>query len=182
MYNHTDFDRHLVIDERTKLVAQKVTEFLKERRSLPEDHRLLRGSSITPNGCARRWSTPTPISCRKSAYVMRITGDDHGGQAQLDNFIDPESKYPVIATTSQLLSTGVDAQTCHLIVLDREVGSMTEFKQIIGRGTRFTRTPRSTISPSWISGRRPPTLRTRFRRRTGADLRTGRERSGRAAQ
>src|SRR5690606_20546990 len=69
-------------------------------------------------------------------YVMRITGSDKEGQDQLGNFIDPESKYPVLVTTSRLLSTGVDAQTCRLIVLDRAVGSMTEFKQIVGRGTR----------------------------------------------
>jgi type I restriction enzyme R subunit len=69
-------------------------------------------------------------------YVMRITGSDAEGQAQLGNFIDPEAKYPVLVTTSRLLSTGVDAQTCRLIVLDRAVGSMTEFKQIVGRGTR----------------------------------------------
>src|SRR5690606_28102822 len=69
-------------------------------------------------------------------YVMRITGSDAEGQAQLGNFIDPESKFPVLVTTSRLLSTGVDAQTCRLVVLDREVGSMTEFKQIVGRGTR----------------------------------------------
>ena len=67
---------------------------------------------------------------------MRITGSDKEGQDQLGNFIDPESKYPVLVTTSRLLSTGVDAQTCRLIVLDRAVGSMTEFKQIVGRGTR----------------------------------------------
>src|SRR5205085_8472185 len=70
-------------------------------------------------------------------YVMRITGDNDEGKAQLDNFIDPESTYPVVATTSRLMSTGVDAQTCKLIVLDRRIGSMTEFKQIIGRGTRI---------------------------------------------
>src|SRR5207249_12045799 len=70
-------------------------------------------------------------------YVMRITGDDQQGVDELDNFIDPESKFPVIVTTSRLLSTGVDAQTCRVIALDREVGSMTEFKQIIGRGTRI---------------------------------------------
>jgi type I restriction enzyme R subunit len=69
-------------------------------------------------------------------YVMRITGDDQAGTAQLGNFIDPETPYPVLVTTSRLLSTGVDAQTCRLIVLDRPVGSMTEFKQIVGRGTR----------------------------------------------
>jgi len=73
---------------------------------------------------------------KNSRYVMRITGDDQEGKNQLDNFIDPEMKYPVIVTTSRLLSTGVDAQTCRVIVLDREIDSMTEFKQIVGRGTR----------------------------------------------
>lgn len=73
---------------------------------------------------------------KNQRYVMRITGDDDAGKEQLDNFIDPESDYPVLVTTSRLLSTGVDAQTCRLIVLDRSVGSMTEFKQIVGRGTR----------------------------------------------
>ena len=76
------------------------------------------------------------LAQQNSRYVMRITGDDPEGTAELGNFIDPEAKYPVIVTTSRLLSTGVDAQTCRLIVLDREVGSMTEFKQIVGRGTR----------------------------------------------
>jgi type I restriction enzyme R subunit len=70
-------------------------------------------------------------------YIMRITGDEAEGKAELDNFIDPESTYPVIATTSELLSTGVDAQTCKLIVLDQSIKSMTKFKQIIGRGTRI---------------------------------------------
>jgi type I restriction enzyme R subunit len=70
-------------------------------------------------------------------YVVRITGDNDEGKAELDNFIDPESRYPVIATTSKLLTTGVDAQTCRLIVLDQRIQSMTEFKQIIGRGTRI---------------------------------------------
>ena len=82
---------------------------------------------------------------------MRITGDDADGCAQISNFIDPESKYPVIVTTSRLLSTGVDAQTCRLIVLEREVGSMTEFKQIVGRARAFTRKPRSISSPLSIS-------------------------------
>jgi len=77
------------------------------------------------------------LAAANSRYIMRITGDNDEGKAQLDNFIDPESTYPVIATTSRLMSTGVDAQTCHLIVLDRRINSMTEFKQIIGRGTRI---------------------------------------------
>jgi type I restriction enzyme R subunit len=77
------------------------------------------------------------LAAANSKYVMRITGDNDEGKAQLDNFIDPESTFPVIVTTSQLMSTGVDAQTCHLIVLDKRINSMTEFKQIIGRGTRI---------------------------------------------
>src|SRR5437588_9040386 len=76
------------------------------------------------------------LAAANKRYVMRITGDDDEGKAQLDNFIDPESTFPVIVTTSRLMSTGVDAQTCKLIVLDRRIGSITEFKQIIGRGTR----------------------------------------------
>ena len=77
------------------------------------------------------------LAAANNKYVMRITGDNDEGKAQLDNFIDPESTYPVIACTSQLMSTGVEAQTCKLIVLDKRIGSMTEFKQIIGRGTRI---------------------------------------------
>ena len=76
------------------------------------------------------------LAAGNSRYIMRITGDNDEGKAELDNFIDPGSRYPVIATTSRLMSTGVDAQTCKLIVLDRRIQSMTEFKQIIGRGTR----------------------------------------------
>ncbi len=136
-YNVKDFDRTLVIDDRTRVVAEKITAFLKETGDrfqktivfcVDQEHAArLRQALINAN--------PDLIAenCR---YVMRITGSDAEGQAQLDNFIDPESKYPVLVTTSRLLSTGVDAQTCRLIVLDREVGSMTEFKQIVGRGTR----------------------------------------------
>src|SRR5690606_17042536 len=72
-----------------------------------------------------------------SKYVMQITGDDEEGKRHLDDFISPTVPYPVIATTSKLMTTGVDAQTCKLIVLDSNIGSMTEFKQIIGRGTRI---------------------------------------------
>ncbi|MBY3390458.1 EcoAI/FtnUII family type I restriction enzme subunit R [Rhizobium laguerreae] len=137
IYNAKDFDRNLVLDDRTKLVASKVTEFLKESGDryqktivfcVDEEHAArMRQALINDN----------KDLCDKNArYVMRITGSDTLGQAQIGNFIDPESRYPVIVTTSRLLSTGVDAQTCRLIVLDRPVGSMTEFKQIVGRGTR----------------------------------------------
>ena len=137
IYNTRDFDRVLVLDERTRLVARKVTAFLKESGNrfqkaivfcVDQEHAgRMRQALINENA---------DLVDRNHRYVMRITGNDQQGQAELDNFIDPESDYPVLVTTSRLLSTGVDVQTCRLIVLDREVGSMTEFKQIVGRGTR----------------------------------------------
>jgi type I restriction enzyme R subunit len=137
IYNQKDFDRNLVIDERTKRVAHKVSDFLKESGDrfqktivfcVDVEHAArMRQALINEN---------SDLVQQNERYVMRITGDDPEGTAQLGNFIDPEATYPVIVTTSRLLSTGVDAQTCRLIVLDREVGSMTEFKQIVGRGTR----------------------------------------------
>jgi type I restriction enzyme R subunit len=137
IYNTKDFDRTLVLDDRTKLTARKVTEFLKESGDrfqktivfcVDEEHAArMRQALVNEN---------KDLCDENHRYVMRITGSDKEGQDQLGNFIDPESRYPVIVTTSRLLSTGVDAQTCRLIVLDRAVGSMTEFKQIVGRGTR----------------------------------------------
>lgn len=137
IYNAKDFDRTLVLDDRTKLTARKITEFLKESGDrfqktivfcVDEEHAArMRQALINENA---------DLVAENLRYVMRITGSDKEGQDQLGNFIDPESKYPVLVTTSRLLSTGVDAQTCRLIVLDRAVGSMTEFKQIVGRGTR----------------------------------------------
>jgi type I restriction enzyme R subunit len=137
IYNQKDFDRTLVLDDRTKLVAKKVSDFLRESGDrfqktivfcVDEEHAArMRQALVNENA---------DLYEANHRYVMRITGSDTEGQEQLGNFIDPESRYPVIVTTSKLLSTGVDAQTCRLIVLDRPVGSMTEFKQIIGRGTR----------------------------------------------
>jgi type I restriction enzyme R subunit len=135
-YNASDFDRNLVLEKRTELVAAKITEFLKATDRYSKtivfceniDHaERMRQALVNAN---------TDLAAANKKYVMRITGDNPEGKAQLDNFIDPESTYPVIATTSQLMSTGVDAQTCKLIVLDKTINSMTEFKQIIGRGTR----------------------------------------------
>ncbi len=137
IYNIKDYDRNLVIDERTSIVASKITEFLKKTNSLDktivfcidiEHAERMRQALVNAN----------PEEARKSnKYVMRITGDDDIGKRELDNFINPEEIYPVIATTSKLMTTGVDAQTCKLIVLDSNIASMTEFKQIIGRGTRI---------------------------------------------
>ena len=137
IYNQKDFDRNLILDERTRLVAWKITEYLESIGPYAKtivfcediDHaERMRQALVNLN----------PARVKESAkYIMRITGDDPIGKAELDNFIDPEQRYPVIATTSQLMSTGVDAQTCKLIVLDKRIQSMTEFKQIIGRGTRI---------------------------------------------
>ena len=136
-YNERDMDKNLVLEKRTTLVAAKITEFLKATNRFAKtivfceniDHaERMRQSLVNAN---------PDLAGENAKYVMRITGDNAEGKAQLDNFIDPESDYPVIATTSQLMSTGVDAQTCHLIVLDKRINSMTEFKQIIGRGTRI---------------------------------------------
>lgn len=136
-YNQLDYDKVLILKKRTELVAAKITEFLRSTNrfaktivfceNVPHAERM-REALVNANA---------DLAAANSKYVMRITGDNDEGKAQLDNFIDPESVYPVIATTSQLMSTGVDAQTCHLIVLDKRINSMTEFKQIIGRGTRI---------------------------------------------
>jgi type I restriction enzyme R subunit len=136
-YNDRDFDQNLILEKRTALVAAKVTQFLRATDRFAKtiifceniDHaERMRQAMVNAN---------PDLAAANAKYVMRITGDNDEGKAQLDNFIDPESIYPVICTTSRLMSTGVDAQTCHLIVLDRRIASMTEFKQIIGRGTRI---------------------------------------------
>ena len=136
-YNVKDFDRTLVLDERTKVIAKKVTEFLKKTDRFSktivfcvdvEHAERMRQALINEN--KDLWN-------ENHKYIMRITGDNAEGKAQLDNFIDEDSKYPVIAVTSKLMTTGVDAKMCKLIVLDNNINSMTEFKQIIGRGTRL---------------------------------------------
>ncbi len=136
-YNETDFDNNLVLEKRTAAVAARVTEFLKTTDRFAKtivfceniDHaERMRQALVNANA---------DLAAANPRYVMRITGDNDEGKAQLDNFIDPEATFPVVACTSRLMSTGVDAQTCRLIVLDRRIASMTEFKQIIGRGTRI---------------------------------------------
>jgi len=137
IYNQKDFDRTLVIDERTRRVAARVSEFLKE--SGDRFQKAIIFCVDTEHAARMRQALVNEnadLVTQNPRYVVRITGDDTIGKEQLDSFIDPEASHPVLVTTSRLLSTGVDAQTCRLIVLDREVGSMTEFKQIVGRGTR----------------------------------------------
>jgi type I restriction enzyme R subunit len=137
IYNRKDFDKNLVIDERTDLVAKKLTEFLKGYDRYAKtiifcvdiDHAERMRTAITKHN--------SDLVAQNYKYVMQITGDNDEGKKELDNFINPEEKYPVIATTSELMTTGVDAQTCKVIVLDSNINSMTKFKQIIGRGTRI---------------------------------------------
>jgi type I restriction enzyme R subunit len=137
IYNQKDFDRTLILEQRTQVVAQKVTEFLEQTD--PYQKAIVFCEDIDHAERMRQALvnlTPERIKENRK-YVMRITGDEQEGKAELDNFINPEERYPVIATTSKLMTTGVDAQTCKLIVLDQRIQSMTEFKQIIGRGTRI---------------------------------------------
>ncbi|MDH4262207.1 MAG: DEAD/DEAH box helicase family protein [Spirochaetia bacterium] len=137
IYNLKDYDRNLVIDERTKAIARKISEFLKKTNAY--DKTIVFCVDIEHADRMRQaLANANPAEVKKShKYVMRITGDDEIGKRELDNFTNPEETYPVIATTSKLMTTGVDAQTCKLIVLDSNIASMTEFKQIIGRGTRI---------------------------------------------
>lgn len=136
-YNLKDYDRKLIIDERTQTVAKRITEWLKSNDRFAKtivfcvdiDHaERMRQALVNEN---------TDMVRDNPKYVMRITGDNPVGKKQLDNFIDVKETYPTIVTTSKLMTTGVDCKTCKLIVLDSNIGSMTEFKQIIGRGTRL---------------------------------------------
>ncbi|WP_037306083.1 EcoAI/FtnUII family type I restriction enzme subunit R [Acetivibrio saccincola] len=137
-YNIKDFDKNLVIENRTEIVAKKVSDYLKKNNSRfaktiffcvdIEHAERMRQALVNENA---------DLVAENPKYVMRITGDNEEGKAELDNFIDPASKYPVLVTTSKLMTTGVDAQTCQFIVLDANINSMIEFKQIIGRGTRI---------------------------------------------
>jgi len=137
IYNRRDFERTIVIDERTDTVAKKVTEFLKGYDRYAKtivfcadiDHAERMRSALQRHNA--------DIAATNHKYIMQITGDNEEGKRELDNFINPEEKFPVIATTSELMTTGVDAQTCKVIVLDCNIASMTKFKQIIGRGTRI---------------------------------------------
>ena len=137
VYNRKDFDRNLVIEERTELVAKKLTEFLKGYDRFAKtivfcvdiDHAERMRTALAKHNA--------DLVAENYKYIMQITGDNDEGKRELDNFINPEERYPVIATTSELMTTGVDAQTCKVIVLDANINSMTKFKQIIGRGTRI---------------------------------------------
>jgi type I restriction enzyme R subunit len=137
IYNRSDFDKHIVIDERRQLVAQKVTEFLKGSGRFSKTIVFCVDIEHAEGMRKELANANADQVALNSKYVMQITGDNEEGKRQLDSFISPSEPYPVVAVTSKLMTTGVDAQTCKLIVLDSNIGSMTEFKQIIGRGTRI---------------------------------------------
>lgn len=137
VYNTRDFDRNIVIDDRTKVVAERVTEYLKKNDRMmktiifcidTEHASRMRQALINEN---------MDMVKEDDRYVMRITGNDDEGKAQLENFIAVDEKYPVIAVTSELMTTGVDAKMTKLIVIEKEIESMITFKQVVGRGTRI---------------------------------------------
>jgi len=141
VYNQRDMDRVLVLNQRTRLVARKVVDYLLSVDSHGKaivfcediDHAERMRSALVNEVAARVPGEAT----NAGRYVVRITGDSFEGKAKLDDFMHPEKRYPVIATTSKLLTTGVNAKTCKLVVLDQRIQSMIEFKQIVGRGTRI---------------------------------------------
>jgi len=147
IYSGPDMNRKLVLEKRDEVVASKITDYLKATDRYAKtivfcediDHAARMRQALS--------NANADLCATQPNYVVQITGDSPQGKAQLDNFIDPEKALPVIATTSRLMSTGVDAQTCKLIVLDQTIKSMTLFKQIIGRGTRL----REDLGKSWFT-------------------------------
>ncbi|MDP2448722.1 MAG: DEAD/DEAH box helicase family protein [Polaromonas sp.] len=147
IYTGTDMNRKLVLEKRDEAIAAKITEYLKATDRYAKtivfcediDHAARMRQALS--------NANADICASKPKYVVQITGDNPEGKRELDNFIDPGKDYPVIATTSKLMSTGVDAQTCKLIVLDQNIKSMTLFKQIIGRGTRL----REDLGKTWFT-------------------------------
>ena len=137
IYNTLDFDKNIIIDERTDIVASKITEYLKKTNRFNKTIVFCVNTNHASRLRQSLVNCNSDLVAENPNYVVRITGNDMEGKALLDDFIAVDEKYPVIATTSQLLSTGVDSKTAKLIVLDKNIESMTEFKQIIGRGTRL---------------------------------------------
>jgi len=137
LYLRQNIGREIAIKKRREVVAYRITQMLRKIGRMTktivfcsdiEEAEAMRSLLVNLN---------SDMFAIDSRYVMRITGDDNVGKKQLDNFIDVDQKYPTVVTSSELLATGVDCKTCGLIVIDKEIGSMTEFKQIIGRGTRL---------------------------------------------
>ena len=137
IYNRKDFERNLVLEDRTPVIAHRIVEYLQKNDPMSKTIVFCVDQEHASRMRDELWkAAPPEWHDRSDKYIMRITSDDKDGKLELDNFTNPEKPYPVIAVTSKLLSTGTDAKTCKLIVLESNIGSMTEFKQIIGRGTR----------------------------------------------
>lgn len=145
-YNVKDFDRNIVIEERDIEIAKRIIKYIEENDRFAktivfcddiEHAERMRRALINEHALYCKNNNKNNLVKEDSRYIMRITGDDSEGKKQLDSFIEVDSVYPVIVTTSKLLTTGVDCKTCKLIVLNNNINSMTEFKQIIGRGTRI---------------------------------------------
>lgn len=137
IYNNSDYDYNIVIEDRTREVAQEITNYLKSTDRMAKTI-VFCADEAHAERMRMALTNANADMCKKNPdYVVRITGSDEYGKSKLDYFISVAEKYPVIATTSKLLSTGVDCKMTKLIVLDQQIGSMTEFKQIIGRGTRL---------------------------------------------
>lgn len=137
-YNVKDYDRSLVIDERTQVAARKLSEYLKKTDRFAKTIIFCVDIDHAERMAEALRNENQDLVAKNPKYVMQITGDNDEGKRELHPFQNEESRYPVLVTTSKLLTTGVDAPTCKLIVLDANIGSMTEFKQIIGRGTRLS--------------------------------------------
>lgn len=138
VYTQKDFDRTIVVEERQEIVARRIVDYMKDN-----DCRYAKTIVFCENidhadaMVLKLKNLNSDLVLENGKYIMKITGDDEIGKAELENFTDPNTKYPVIAVTSKLMSTGIDSETCELIVLDKSIGSITEFKQTIGRGTRI---------------------------------------------
>ena len=139
IYNRTDFDKKIVVEGRRKLVAKKITEFLKGTNRFDKTITFCCDIEHAEGMTSELANENADLFASNNKYIVQITGDNEIGKRELDNFTNPEEPYPVIATTSELMTTGVDAQTCKVIVLDSNISSMTKFKQIIGRGTRINK-------------------------------------------
>lgn len=138
IYNKKDFDKNLVLEKRTEVVAKYVSDYLKKNNKRMAKTIFFCTDIDHANRMRRALANEnSDLVAQNLKYVMKITGDDEEGKAELENFITPSEKYPTLVTTSKLLTTGVDCKTCEFIVIDSEINSMIEFKQILGRGTRI---------------------------------------------
>ncbi|OOF60119.1 EcoAI/FtnUII family type I restriction enzme subunit R [Rodentibacter myodis] len=140
LYTVKDFDYNIVLDDRTRLVAERISEFLKKTDRLHKTIVFCANINHAQRMVAALSDLNADMLAKNPKYIRQITGDQTGKNTDLEEFCDVNNEgnsYPVIAVTSKLMTTGVDSKTCKLVVLDANIQSMTEFKQIIGRGTRL---------------------------------------------